>query len=476
MKPFSKTTNKWILSTLMIAALGSQYYFSVSSNSFGQFELSSTAAEELAAKFEEINKLYGSDPVRFQKEKDKLIADMGPKVRAELKLAKEAQAAGVKQAVPQKDGETKELEVVQKPAATETATASKPTEAAKPTKITVTNGAATVAAPAEKKKETEGKSFEITCTDCGEGSKPIVISNVNLDTATKFALLLNPKAKKEEDDDEPKEKETRLEKMRREREERREKRLLEKEENEEKELEKLEIRRERFEEKIDNLVSRCKDDLECKIDGLNTQMQSYIGSNRLNRTDMVVAFNKLGIGPELASSLRNSNGEGLMALTKMKEFMTAVPAEYNSLKSHLMGYVANEQSTQVSAITDLYGNPSTRLQALQAEQTFRTDAGIIANSLRQGANDSESMTYFRNTYLPSIDRLMSSLPSLGNRTTSNGTTVSDRIGSGRVGRGGSANINNGGAIISNDNNLSGVNFGPTSASPTVQRRGRQLSN
>ncbi len=50
MKTFSKQTNKWILSTALVAALGSQYYFSISSSIVGSIDMSSTAAPSIETK------------------------------------------------------------------------------------------------------------------------------------------------------------------------------------------------------------------------------------------------------------------------------------------------------------------------------------------------------------------------------------------------------------------------------------------
>jgi len=90
MKPFTKTANKWILSTLMIAALGSQYYFSVSSNTSGHFELSSTAAEELAEKLKQLKATPDITEAEHAKRKHELLVQYNKLINAENAVVKKA--------------------------------------------------------------------------------------------------------------------------------------------------------------------------------------------------------------------------------------------------------------------------------------------------------------------------------------------------------------------------------------------------
>lgn len=111
MKTFSKQANKWILSTALIAALGSQYYFSISSSIVGSMDMSSTAvpsietkgkvivitsAEENAkpdteARVVQITCTEGCEPFRYSgnsKDIDALVAAMNKMAEAKPTLTK----------------------------------------------------------------------------------------------------------------------------------------------------------------------------------------------------------------------------------------------------------------------------------------------------------------------------------------------------------------------------------------------------
>lgn len=503
MKTFSKTANKWILSTMMIAALGSQYYYSVSSNNYGSFELSSTAAEELSIKLKELEAKKDLPTEAKAKEKAKLIAEYSPKIEAENKpkpaTAAQAPAAAVQvAATPAVATPAKQIELTVKPAA-----AAKPAEAAKP--VAAQAKPIEVKAPtptAEVAPKTEGQTTEVSyiidCDSCN-GDKKFVLSKVNLETANKLAALLNPVKKPAEvKTAEPKKEETVAEtdKERRERlkEEKEEKKRAAKEKKEEakqakadKLREEKEARTEAFTEKVEEIAERCENDLTCKVDRLSFLMQSYSGSKKIDSSAVTKAYNTL-IDKDLKAGLRAENGSEskLAALDALEQLMgSELPSEYRSIKTRAVDSAKYAQVNQATNINELYRQADvyksqnktteevqTRGLAIQADRVFRQEAGQIYRTMYEGlssVSDNATMDYVRSNYLPSMNEILNRLTNPSGISTTTSTSTGSRAG--RTGNSTNVNISNGTTAIGSGNSLQNVNFGTPSTNRSVNRTG-----
>ncbi len=533
MKPFSKTANKWVLSTLMIAALGSQYYFSVSSNSYGQFELSSTAGEELADKLKQLDSTPNLKPEDRAKKKKELLIQYAPLINAEN--ASVAKATVVKvvpaKAAPSESAPAPAKEV-KASAATEGTGESDSTFVGPPapahlkklpetitvradgTKVVsaVSNVAATPVAtpasaaaatePAPKKNETEGKTYKIICQTCNDDGY-VVISKANEQIALQMAAVLNAKpavatsipevkaqpvaAKADEHADE-----TPLERSRRLREEKKEAKEEKRLAKEEAEREKKEERNDVFADKASEISERCNDDLGCKMSRFTSLMRSYTGRKKVDQFAVTKAYNEL-IAGDLKGALNGAEGSAskTAALEAISSMMSSVPSDYKFLKKNSIDSVKFGQIAQAASVEALYKQADqfkaqrrtseelqTRDQAMRADQSFRQDANSVYATLRESlgsVNDSTTWNYVTTSYVPDLQSAIGRFTGLSalnlNGTSSVSTTLNGTTSSGRGGRNGNATISNGNTITDSSNGLSGVNFGTPSTNRTVNRTG-----
>lgn len=524
MKPFTKTANKWVLSTLMIAALGSQYYFSESSKSNGQFELSSTAGEELAEKIQQIKSTPNIKPEEFAKRKRELLIQYSPAIDAENAALSKAIAA--KTALGQSAA---------KDAPVETATASAVAEqdpnfmgppstadlkkgnapetisvgtdgsiVASAVSSYVATSAATETAP--KKSNTEARTIKVNCEGCDESLMTNIRKAIEQlvqpieQIATKQQVTTSPQpvaaaapvapavAKADEYADE-----TPIERSRRLREEKREAKEEKRLAKEEAEREKREERNEIFADKASEISERCNDDLGCKMSRFSSLMRSYTGRKKVDQFAVTKAYNEL-ISGDLRSALGGAEGSAskTAALDAISTMMSSVPSEYKFLKKNSIDSVKYGQITQASAVESLYKQADqfkaqrrtteelqTRDQAMRAEQAFRQDANQVYSTLRESlgsVNDTATWNYVTTSYVPDLQSAINRFSSITglnlNGTSSVSSTVTGSTSSGRGGRNGNATtVNNGNSMIDGSNSLSNVNFGTPSGNRSVNRTG-----
>ncbi len=459
MKPFSKQTNKWLLSTLLIAALGSQYYFSVSSKSLGSTEMSSTASEEKLARLKlELDSNHEASPEVKVKRIKELDAEFAPKIAAE-KLA--GQSLG-----PQK------IEQL---------------AAAKTEKI--------VLEPVVAKSETEGKTVQIFCADCGTSG----ISVTGSEDAIK-AIAVRLSTKKEEKIEpavakvEVKEEvviETAAEKRERLKQEKEDKKQAIKDKKEEIKQAKLdkinEAKSERndlFAEKAEEMADKCKDDLDCKVKGLSSLMTTYSGNRKVDLFVVTKAYNQY-IDKDLKAGLSAAPGtEAHVAALEAIYPMMAIPSEYKSLKTRTIEYTKAGQNVTANSINEAYKRATVlgeqkksiesynvRDQAIQAEQLFKSDYDYIKSNIYEGlssSKDQTTMAYVTSNYLTDINKIVTRLSNAAGITD----TVTTVTAGGRAGRTGNGTILNGNPVQSNADILSGVKFGTATTNRVGTRQGQ----
>jgi hypothetical protein len=534
MKPFSKTANKWVLSTLMIAALGSQYYFSVSSKSYGQFELSSTAGEELGEQLKQLQSASSTmNPEEYAKKRKELLIKFAPLIKAEndalskATVVKVVPAKAEASAKPELKQEAKpevadstsgdvdpnfmgppapaDLKKSQPETITVKADGAKVVSAVS-TSVATTAAAAPVAAPeAPKKSETEGKTYKIICQTCNKDGY-VVISKANEQIALQMAAVLNAKAdaqptapatpeakpaatvaKADEHADE-----TPAERSRRLREEKREAKEEKRLAKEEAEREKKEERNEAFADKASEISERCNDDLGCKMSRFTSLMRSFTGRKKVDQFAVTKAYNEL-IAGDLKGALTGADGSAskTAALEAIGSMMSSVPSEYKFLKKNSIDSVKYGQIAQAASVETLYKQADqfkaqrrtteelqTRDQAMRADQAFRQDANSVYSTLRESlgsVNDTATWNYVTTSYVPDLQTAINKFTGLSgfsvNGTSSVSSSVNESTSSGRGGRNGNATISNGSAITDSSNGLSGVNFGTPGANRSVNRTG-----
>ncbi len=442
MKTFPKQKNKWLLSTLLVAALGSQYYFSVSSKSMGSVEMSSVA-EELALKLEQLKHTPDIKAPEFEKRRKEIIAEYESKFVAEKTKLETAEAL----------------------------------------KITA---------------KTEAKTVQILCADCGEGGVTVTgsekaIADIAAQLGKKKTETVATVAKVEVVAKEDKF-ETAKERREREKEERddakaevKRKKEIAKDEKNDKLLEDKITRNEEFVEKAEEIAEKCQDNLSCKVNRITSLLGRYTGKKKIDMFVVTKAYNQY-IDKDLKAGLRGEDGsEGKTgALEALAALTGSIPAEYKSLKTRSVDSAKAAQTSQALAVNglfkqaDLYTKQNklneallSRDQGLKAEAVFRQDAEVIYQSMYTGLNSTKDLTtmdYVRNNYVPDVTKLLNQLT---NTTASIGQTVNTSSTSTRVGRGGSTIVN--GTTIQNSNDsLSTVQFSPATPNRAVNRTGINL--
>lgn len=417
MKPFTKTANKWILSTLMIAALGSQYYFSVSSNTSGHFELSSTAAEELADKLKELKSTPNLSEAEHAKRKHELLVQYNKLITAENETIKKAPvvkvAAEPVAAPAPKDGasvtQTIELEPKLKmdpnfmgppaptalmgPPAPSAADLAKATAA--PAVTAVKSVTATVTAPAApaatvvtattpavpKKSDTEGKTYKIICKECNEDGY-VIISKTNEQTAIQLASFLNgkaatqatstpevkveakPVAKAEPTKEEQcASEETSLERSRcireKAKEEREEKKRLAQEAKDEKKQAKLDKEQEKRElrnDKFEEKASAIADSCHDDLRCKTTKLTALMNSFKgSNKVDQFTVMKAYNelVAGDLKSAISSADGKSL-ALQTIESMMSQIPSEYRDVKKRAVDTAKAGQISKAESVNTLY--------------------------------------------------------------------------------------------------------------------------
>ena len=456
MKTFTKQTNKWLLSTLLVAALGSQYYFSVSSNSIGNFEMSSevpTAADELATRLKTLDatpELTAADLPQLEKRRKEIIAEFEPKIAAEKKAATEAKTVGMHCADCGVGGitVTGSEKAIAAVAARLSTKKSDPIVAATPA-LAVTITPATVTAKEEVKFETARERREREKEERDEAKAEV---------------------KRKKDDI----KEAKADKLKDEK----------------------ETRNEEFAEKAEEIAEKCLDNLSCKVNRLTTLMNRYTGKKKIDMFVVNKAYNQY-IDKDLKAGLRGEDGsEGKAAALEAIAALTgALTGEYKSLKTRTVDSAKAAQTSAALAVNGLYKQADLYLKqnkpieaklshdkGVKDEATFRQDAEVIYQSMYHGLDSSKDQTtldYVRNHYVPDVAKL---LTQLSNTTATIGQTVNSStttVGSGRIARGGnvgSATTVNGSTIINSGNTIGNgnVQFGTTSPSRAVNRTGLNL--
>lgn len=528
MKRLTQKTNKWILSGLLLSALGSQYYYSVSSNNvnIAQFPIStehlirlpaaaaaSPAApavaqadtqkvalakkaarlNEVNARLKEIEKTLKANPpahliTELNNEKQKLLTEkkqlssdiQKAKGKAPVTTAKNAKIRAVADGA---DDVVDDEVVAPEPAA-------KPAAAPAPA---VAVAASAPAASADPNMINKDQSYSLSCTTCGN-SKPM---NLNAEQYQRVLDFLNGKSTEQKSIGDTKVKDNAPEG-----ETAAEKRIRLAEEKAEKLKEELEARNEEFLEKAEEIALKCDDDLECKVDRFKSLMEKYSGSKKVAMYVVTKSYNQL-INKDLISGLNNEkNMEGKIASNlALRSLMDNLPTEYSSLKIRAIESVKAVQTAQAQEVTKVLKhadsiaktNPNESLairqQGLTAMNQVKSDSDIIQKNMLIGINSSQdrsTLEYIKSQYLPDISSVLNQMlgittaPTTANQPTVTPTPNSPNPGTtipggtsgtgtstnGRAGRGGAAGQGN---VTGGTNTIIGA---PTTILPAGGRTGR----
>jgi hypothetical protein len=505
---FSKQTNKWILSTALVMALGSQYYYSVSSNSFGSVEMSSTALLELNAKIKDIdsNNMF-LDAAQKAELKKSLYTEYTPKI-----LAEEREAERVKKALAQQQTQPQVkvaadktspslLELQAKLKEVDSNKSYDPTQKAERSKALIADYSAKILAEQKAKTEAVVTSTGCTSGDCDKKFTATEVEDIikallkkeatiaKDDAAAKEALAKAEALKNET----PAERRIRL---REEREDARAEAKRKKDEIAEAKAEKIrvakEIRNDEFTDKAEEMAEKCGEDLNCKVSGMASLLNRYTGRNR--QIDMITvskAYN-LYIDKDLKAGLRGDDGdEGKAnALQAIKSLASEIPSAYKGLKTRTIDAVKTAEQDHAKAVNTQFrmaeqfaklNKPTESLAARQQgfaeEAVFRADAYMYSRGLQdslQSVRDTTTLEYFKTNYIPEMNRLLANLYNTTG-VTGNSTVASDVLTSPTTGRAG-RNSRTNTVQTTSSGSLNGVNFGTPTTNRVINRTGTAIKN
>ncbi|MFN3455335.1 MAG: hypothetical protein ACK41T_10285 [Pseudobdellovibrio sp.] len=260
-------------------------------------------------------------------------------------------------------------------------------------------------------------------------------------------------------------------------------------EKEAKDNEKLEKLASRLDDKIERMQKKCDSDVECLATEFNSALRGFSGSNKLP-DEMVRQQFKIVVGSELSKSLYGMDAES--AASALSKILASVPAQYKGVKQTALDLVKTQATQKAASVTQLYAqantvsktnNPQAYLQIMnQAQQehselTRTTEAySAIARNYITSTGDSDFAKYYQSSYLPSLQRVFNSIivseaSNTANNNSNTTNTANTRTSDARVSNNVASTTTNN-AWDSSIN--SGVQFGAPTFQPTQQRGSRPM--
>lgn len=386
------TKQKWILSTLLIAALGSQYYFSVSSSTLNAIELASRAPADEAP----------AAPAPASGDATRASGD------ATVASGDATRASG---------------------------------------DATVASGDATAAsgdASTAAATEATGDNASPVCTDCVQLVVPreqaTFIRELLARVASGDRSALVAAVSGDRSPTAPPADETAAERRQRQREERL---LAERERRAELEDE--------FQERVEDLSSRCGDDVECLSSGFSLMLNRYTGSKALS-----VAVVRQAYREHIETRLRDAmlNGDEAAATRALNALSSDMPSAYNQVKTTVVDTVkavATERATsinnnfrlaqQLGQQNQLVASNQAFQQALTDQASFQRSTQVYAETLTdtlRAARDNTTLAYVQSNFLPAMSNLFTTLGSTA--TTGDTTTAAAGATRGTIRGGGTTTL------------------------------------
>lgn len=378
------TKQKWILSSLLIAALTSQYYFSINSKNFGSTELASEATEKSVAELVNIID-KAKEPTQVTVEDNK----MTPLPAAQASVA-------------------------------------------------------TPASGDQSKPKTEAVSSAVPCSDCVVLTKAEAdrLRQILAEVAGNKAKM-KPVADPNETPAERmrREREEREELRREEKLAKEEKAREEKLAKEEKKREAQELRDEKFRDDFDRLSSRCSD-IECYSSAFATALNRYTSKDKRISQSVLNSVFKEYIEKDLKEGLKDPSNE--KALSALQALMTDIPAEYKTFKNKSIDLARSVTAPMAVETNALFKqadqlrkankiNESTQIFSQAVEQKSELERTLQAqySAIKDGTDASEdkaTYNYYNLNYVKPASKWLADIMNVSNFSvdtqTSNGTTVS----------------------------------------------------
>ncbi len=217
---------------------------------------------------------------------------------------------------------------------------------------------------------------------------------------------------------------------------------------EEKASEQQEAREEKFEEAVAKIQEKCEgDNVKCLTEKFSSLLNKFKGKKSLSQAFVSQQFKDV-IGPELSKSLFNEKVSPEEMHGILGELFNDFPSEYSNIQKATLSAIqkmAVEKAKNVPAgyktaeLMSKQNNPAAYLQKLNEVQTEQQSLETMTNSytasfLSSDAynNNIEMSTYYKKSYLPTIQETFAKILSPTTTTTATTTTTDGQIVSEKV--------------------------------------------
>jgi hypothetical protein len=424
---------KWILSTLLVAALGSQYYFSISSKNIGAFDLASVAPSAQVQALVDVSAAL---------QRTQAPAQVAAEASADLSRSLVATAAAI-------------------------------TPSADATRVT---------APAV----TQGAAAAAPCGDC------VLLTKAEAERIRQILIEItgrpNPSAEVAVE-------ETPAEKRRRLREEKEQKKIDEAQAKADKLRDEKDARNDEFKDKMEDIASRCDGEITCLTSRYTSLLSRYSGKKKIDNSVAQAAY-RMHIEKVLKASMSDESNSEAVA-EALASLGSDVPNDYRQVKESAILAVKNAVSEKAISANKNFrlseqlskaGKVNESISISQQAETDATDATGMANlyssTLSQSLKDvSDSVTLaYMSKLTPEVQRLLSNMRlttgealSTSDNTSTTNPLINPNQGTTRgVVRGGDASTTPsvGSSNTTNTGNaLNGVQFGNTQSGGARGARG-----
>lgn len=196
-------------------------------------------------------------------------------------------------------------------------------------------------------------------------------------------------------------------------------------EKEEREQAKSDALVERFEAKMERLQDRCDQDVNCLAEGFTSEISKYTGSKKLPAA-IIVNYYRLMVTTPLEKVLYSSNPEDLTSsISTLQTVLQNLPEQYSSLKKDLLAKVQTQTRVAATKVAQSYSNlntlskqnnPEAYFQAYQQTQQDHSALTYLSNSYSSSIveslntnSDFSALDYYKKTYIPDMQKIMSSI-------------------------------------------------------------------
>ncbi len=214
---------------------------------------------------------------------------------------------------------------------------------------------------------------------------------------------------------------------------------------EEKASEQQEAREEKFEEAVAKIQEKCEgDNLKCLTEKFSSLLNKFKGKKSLSQAFVSQQFKDV-IGPELSKSLFNEKVSPEEMHSILGELFNDFPSEYSNIQKATLSAIQKMAVEKAKTVTAGYktaelmskqNNPAAYLQKLNEVQTEQQSLETMTNSytasfLSSDAynNNIEMSTYYKKSYLPTIQETFAKIlsPATTTAVTADGQIVSEKV-------------------------------------------------